>query len=104
MLNTRPLFPGTPPKAKRCALVLIAVLALVLSQGMALAHTHDGDLNRQFDCELCLKLSAGDDANIAAASALELDTKTLRPSSLLLRIIDLSLPNPSARAPPQISI
>lgn len=43
-------------------LVLTAALVYLLSQTADLQHTHDGRLNLQSDCHICLKLGSSDDA------------------------------------------
>ncbi|MFM1896753.1 MAG: hypothetical protein RLZZ385_1827 [Pseudomonadota bacterium] len=45
----------------RSLLAVITALTLVVSQAAALQHTHEGDLQTQFDCQLCHKLGSSED-------------------------------------------
>jgi len=60
------------PQAKQSAglkalLALLCVLFLA-AQIQGLNHTHEGNLDYQADCDICLKLSSGDDVLIASCS------------------------------------
>ena len=43
-------------------LALSFLLVFLLSQSFLLLHTHGGDLNKHFDCAICVNLGSGDDA------------------------------------------
>lgn len=45
-------------------------LSLLFAQSAGLAHGHEGDLQPDYDCEICLKAGAGDDAAVAARAAI----------------------------------
>ncbi len=49
-------------------LALSFLLVFLLSQSLTLLHTHAGDLNKQYDCAICLNLGSGDDAPTLSVS------------------------------------
>jgi hypothetical protein len=48
------------PKGVKALLGLLCLL-VVTAQAIDLSHSHNGDLNLQADCDICLKLSSDDD-------------------------------------------
>ncbi len=62
---------------KRRALPVMALLLLVLqlTQTADLVHTHDQDLQSQYDCEICLKLGS---AEALTASGLDFSARMER--------------------------
>jgi hypothetical protein len=83
---------------------LIALLCMLFlsAQSMALSHSHEGDLNPQPDCEICLKVSTDDDVVIDSANPV------LEPSAAFEQQLTLSAWNTQAyfssqpRAPPLV--
>lgn len=57
----------------KARLALLCVL-FVFAQIQGLTHAHDGDLNFTADCDICLKLSSGDDVLVSADAALPVQT------------------------------
>ena len=55
-------------------LIAVAALVYLLSQSLDLLHSHDGDLNLQADCQICLKLGSQSDAAIAQVAIVPLQT------------------------------
>ena len=49
-------------KLKSAPVYLLLCFMLVFVQSAALIHSHDGDLQRKFDCDICLKVNATDHA------------------------------------------
>lgn len=82
---------------------LLAMLCVlfVATQIQGLNHAHDGSLNLQADCDICHKLSSGDDVLISAVTTLPAQishqTVALHASaSLVIEFVKLQ----QARAPP----
>ena len=61
---------GTIVKNCRLSLALVSALTafLLLVQGADLVHTHDGDLQAQVDCEICLKFGNDDEVIVDSQS------------------------------------
>lgn len=51
-----------PKRPLKGLLALSFLLIFLLSQSFLLLHTHGGDLNKHFDCAICVNLGSGDDA------------------------------------------
>ncbi len=84
------------------ALGLFCALLLFV-QGASLIHTHQGELQLQTDCEICLKVGSFDD--IMPASKVLPDTRALLRvfDSPVISLVTLSPPPRQARAPPVLS-
>jgi len=84
------------------SLPLMAVLSLFLlfAQAVEHGHSHEADLQAQFDCEICLKIGSLED--IAVAETLNLDFLSTHQSfSILIQNqISSELVSASARGPP----
>lgn len=82
-------------------LALLTVLVLVFSQGVALQHSHDGDLNYRYDCDFCVKLGTSD--NLLSSDAPLPEPADI--ASIVLPSSDQPIfslaPTPLSRAPPQ---
>lgn len=79
---------------------LLLCLFLVFAQSAALVHSHEGDLQKQFDCDICLKLSSTDHA-IASTAFDFAELKTTSAESLpQFHAITISPAVFHARAPP----
>ena len=80
-------------------LILLCLLVL-FAQSTSLIHTHDGDLQRHHDCEVCIKFGSDDEAfTVAGAVSPE------RPAAGPVvesgdQFIPLSFLAPRSRAPP----
>jgi hypothetical protein len=84
------------------SLPLMAVLSLFLlfAQAVEYGHSHEADLQAQFDCEICLKIGSLDDITFAEAPNLTLPT-THQTFSILIQNQTSSEPtSASARGPP----
>lgn len=85
---------------KTALLLGMLCLSLLLGQGLDLTHSHDGDVQASFDCEICLKtgsledLTIGNDVNLASV----IRTQLFEAAPLSLPF--LALPSRNARAPP----
>ena len=77
------------------SLSLMAVLSvfLLFAQAVEHSHSHDADLQAQFDCEICLKVGSLDD--IAVAKAPSLISNLVR-CLIRLSFKAISLPRPFA--------
>ncbi len=82
---------------------LLAMLCVlfVAAQVQGLNHAHDGDLNLKTDCDICLKLSSGDDVLISPVTILsaQISHQTVTQyasASLVIEFVKLQ----QARAPP----
>lgn len=81
---------------------LILCFFLLFAQSAVLLHSHDGDLQQQFDCEICLKVNSTDHA-IASSSIDFVLPKTFTAFALpQLDAITPALPAFRARAPPAL--
>lgn len=66
------------PSGKRMfnSVAALLAVALLFAQSTELFHSHDSDLSKQFDCEICLKLSSLEDAVQAPQLATHLTSFT----------------------------
>ena len=48
-------------RAKSLPLSILFCLSILFVQSADLIHTHEGDLQQQFDCEFCLKIGSVED-------------------------------------------
>jgi hypothetical protein len=84
------------------SLPLMAVLSLFLlfAQAVEKGHSHEADLQAQFDCEICLKIGSLDDIVVADAPNLSLPTPHQSFSILIQNQISSELVSTYARGPP----
>jgi len=75
---------------------------LVFVQGAGLAHTHEGDLQKQFDCEICLKPNSNEDVIASDSQPLDLETKTTPLAEYSDRIHSAAAISANSRAPPLV--
>jgi len=87
------------------SLSLMAVLSvfLLFAQAVEYSHTHDVDLQSQFDCEVCLKVGSLDDVALAKAPSLDQQTSTHSYSALIQSFSSTEIIRATARAPPSYS-
>lgn len=89
---------------KHYLVCLLAVCALLLSQTIALQHSHDGDLNLRYDCHVCLKLGSAGDAIPVTVIDFTATSQVLVFHVVPVQMPQRELPLRSARAPPQAPI
>ena len=84
------------------SLPVMAVLSLVLlfAQAEQLGHTHEADLQAQFDCEICLKLGSLEDAAIADAPSMGFVVSSQSYDALNQNLFTSVPPSATARSPP----
>lgn len=84
------------------SLPLMAVLSLFLlfAQAVEHGHSHEADLQSQFDCEICLKIGSLDDIIVAEAPQLSLPTTHQTFPILIQNQTSSELVSASARGPP----
>lgn len=84
------------------SLPLMAVLSLCLlfAQAVEKGHSHEADLQAQFDCEICLKIGSLDDIIVAEAPNLNLPATQETFSILIQDQISSETISASARGPP----
>lgn len=73
---------------------------LLFAQAVEHGHSHDADLQSQFDCEICLKVGSLDAIAIADAGSLALPTNDQPYSVRIQNWFSTDLPSATARAPP----
>lgn len=80
--------------------VALVSLFLLFVQSADLVHSHDGDLQPQYDCEICLKAGSGGDAIVASKT--HIDIPTPRQSYLQIQLSPEFAPllSPNSRSPP----
>ena len=84
------------------SLPLMAMLSLFLlfAQAVEHGHSHEADLQAQFDCEICLKIGSLEDVVIAEAPNLTLPATQQTFSILVQNQISSELATATARGPP----
>jgi hypothetical protein len=84
------------------SLSLMAVLSvfLLFAQAVEHSHSHDADLQAQFDCEICLKVGSQDDAAVAKAPSLHQQPISQSYSALVQSHSSTETIRATARAPP----
>ena len=66
MFFVRPQFnkENQADRVRHVALSALLCFLLVFVHGAGLAHTHEGDLQKQFDCDICLKVNSNEDETV----------------------------------------
>ena len=84
------------------SLPLMAVLSLFLlfAQAVEHGHSHEADLQAQFDCEICLKIGSLEDIAVAEAPNLSFSSTHQTFSILIQNQTSSELVSASARGPP----
>jgi hypothetical protein len=87
------------------SLSLMAVLSvfLLFAQAVEHSHSHDADLQSQFDCEVCLKVGSLDDVALAKAPNLQQHSGVQSYSALIESFSSSEIIRATARAPPAYS-
>jgi hypothetical protein len=79
-------------------LLLCALLLFV--QSADLIHSHDGDLQRQFDCDICLKVGSGGNAIAVAGLSFPVKFSGQHYPELRPELPFIALTPANSRAPP----
>lgn len=85
---------------RRRFLPLAGLLCLLLAQGAGLAHSHDGGLKPQFDCEICLKTGPADDAAAAVGGEVRPRAVGRPPAPVPFRFLPVDVSAAGPRGPP----
>lgn len=89
------------PEIRSLPVSAVLCLMLLFVQSADLIHTHKGDLQRQFDCEICLKIGSSTDVIPSIYSPVEVAPATQRAYAILNRsVYVLEFSQQQARAPP----
>ena len=89
-------------RVRSVALSGLLCFLLVFVQGAGLAHTHEGDLQKQFDCEICLKANSNEDVIASNNQSLALEIRTTPLSEYAERIHSAAAISANSRAPPLV--
>ncbi|MSR12596.1 MAG: hypothetical protein EXR84_12515 [Gammaproteobacteria bacterium] len=81
---------------------LLLCFFLVFAQSATLLHSHDGDLQRQFDCDICLKVNSSDHAIASSSFDFDLARSAVSYVAPQYHIATPVLPAFRARAPPAL--
>jgi hypothetical protein len=84
------------------SLPLMAMLSLFLlfAQAVEHGHSHEADLQAQFDCEICLKIGSLEDVVLAEAPSLHFSSTPQTFPILIQNQTSSELVSASARGPP----
>ena len=84
------------------SLPLMAALSvfLLFAQAVEHGHSHDADLQAQFDCDICLKIGSLDGIAVAEASSLDIPSRSQSYSALIQNRFSAEPALATARAPP----
>lgn len=85
------------------ALVGLLCLSLLFVVGVDLNHSHDGDVQTRFDCEICLKVGSLEELTLAGDVSLAAIIRTPMLEAAVFSLPFLAGPSPTARAPPAVS-
>ncbi len=93
-----------PLAAKAHAFPAMALLCLLLLfiQGANLIHSHEGDLQRQIDCDICLKIDSGSHAAAVSNSVLALNRSGQDYPESFSALPYLVVLSANSRAPPSV--
>ena len=84
----------------RVALACLFSAVLLFAQAVDLSHNHQGDLQAQFDCDICLATSTLSGAIAASELGLDSPRDTVAISDWSAFHVSHSAVTPQARAPP----
>lgn len=94
------LNPRRKRRGRSLPVYALLCLLLVFVQGTALVHHHEGDLQRQLHCDICLKVGAVDHAIAAAEFYVAVQISRTTFESVATPTPFRQLPAFRARAPP----
>lgn len=83
--------------------MLAAALLFLLTQTVVLQHTHDGDLQRHGDCQICLKAGSKHDLAVAGGIAERVPVATHPYLVTVVNTVDRDVPLQKSRAPPRLA-
>ena len=104
MFFVRPQFnkENQADRVRHVALRALLCFLLVFVQGAGLAHTHEGDLQKQFDCEICLKANSNEDVIASDSQSLVPEIRTTTSTEYADRIHSAAAISANSRAPPLV--
>ena len=88
---------------KSLPLMTVLSVFLLFAQAVEHSHSHDADLQAQFDCEICLKAGSLDDAAVAKAPSLNQQPNIQSYVALIESHCFVEIIRATARAPPTYS-
>jgi len=94
---------GLLSQLRRLPALGIFCVLLLFVQSAELIHSHQGDLQKQFDCEICLKVGSLDDGVLTAKFDFDAVTLQQVSASPATNPVISSTPPRQARAPPALS-
>lgn len=77
-------------------------LALLSVQSASLAHAHEDDLQRQSDCNLCLKVNSSEDFLAASTEILRSDVSNIISNDLVTALPYFKAVPANSRSPPLV--
>jgi hypothetical protein len=83
--------------------MLAAALLFLLSQAVVLQHTHDGDLQRHADCQICLKAGSKHDLAVVGGIAEPAPVAMYSYLAAVVNTVDRDVPLQKSRAPPRLA-
>lgn len=89
-------------RLRSASVQLLLCFMLVFAQGAVLVHSHDGDLQRQFDCDICLKVNSTDHGIASSYSFVAVASSAVEFSLPQFSAISFTTPSFQARAPPAL--
>lgn len=96
-----PSLQGMPMKRGAAKyLALVFALVLLVYQTSTLVHSHNGDLNKHFDCTFCLQLGSSHDALPATVLSIDLPTVVHQYAPVFAAPIVVASVPANSRAPP----
>ena len=104
MFFVRPQFnkENQADRVRHVALSALLCLLLVFVQGAGLAHTHEGDLQKQFDCDICLKVNSNEDVIASNNQSFDPEIRTTAFPEYAERAHTASAISANSRAPPLV--
>ncbi|MDD9891498.1 MAG: hypothetical protein OXU30_14315 [Gammaproteobacteria bacterium] len=89
-------------RARNLAAHALLCFLLVFVQGADLVHSHDGDLQQQFDCEICLKANSNEDAVASSDPSRYFNTVASGYGDLVEQRLFVAAVPANSRAPPLV--
>lgn len=89
-------------KAKEYSAYGLLCFLLLFVQSADLTHSHDGDLQPQFDCEVCLKVGANEDFIESSSFIVHLNSDTTKITEFSAKAPHFFAIPANSRAPPQV--
>lgn len=89
-------------KAKEYSAYGVLCFLLLFVQSADLTHSHDGDLQQQFDCEICLKVGANEDFIESSGMLVNLDSDASNVTEYKTEAPNFFAISANSRAPPLV--